>query len=69
MDASDVIRRKLQFTQFVGYAMEQRVVQPTTPFSTLCTFYASTTIHRFPTYESYNNVTQGLKYFVSSCTG
>ena len=68
MDASDVIRRKLQFTQFVGYAVEQRAVQPTTPFSTLCTFNANTTIRRFPTYESYNNVAEGLKYFVSSCT-
>ena len=68
MDASDVIRRKLQFTQFVGYAVEQRVVQPATPFSTLCTFNASTTIHRFPSYESYNNVAEGLKYFVSSCS-
>lgn len=68
MDASDVIRRKLQFTQFTGYAVEQAKIQPATPFSTLCTFDASTVIHNFTSYESYTNIRQGLNYFVSTCT-
>ncbi len=67
MDASDVIRRNQQFTQWVNYRLQQSQLQPTVPFSTLCTFNASTVIHKFPTYESYNNVTEGLKTFVSTC--
>ena len=68
MDASDVIRRRQQLAQYIGYKVVQSREQPTVPFSTPCTFYASTVIHNFTTYDAYNNIRQGLLYSVSSCT-
>ena len=66
-DASDVIRRNLQKTTYVSYSLEQSYVQPTVNFSTPCTFQSGEVIHRFPTYENYVNVVEGLKVWTSSC--
>ena len=68
MDASDVIRRRQQLAQYIGFKVEQSIAQPTVPFSTPCTFDASTVIHNFTSYDAYNNIRQGLLYSVSSCT-
>ncbi len=67
-DASDVIRRRLQKTQYVNYSLQQSKLQPTINFSTLCSFQSEKVIHRFPTYENYVNVVEGLKVWTSTCT-
>lgn len=68
MDASDVIRRRYQLAQYIGYKVVQSRDQPTVPFSTVCTFDASTVVHNFTSFEAYNNIRQGLTYSVTSCT-
>jgi len=68
MDASDVIRRRQQLAQYIGFKVVQSIAQPTVPFSTPCTFDASTVIHNFTTFDAYNNIRQGLLYSVSSCS-
>lgn len=64
MDASDFSRRNQQLTEYNGFKVIQSIAQPTVPFSTLCTFNASTVVKNFTSYESYNNITQGLFYSV-----
>jgi hypothetical protein len=66
-DASDVIRRRNQKAIYVDYMLEQTYVQPTVNFSTLCTFQQNNVIHRFPTYDAYVNVVEGLKVHTSTC--
>ena len=68
MDASDVIRRNQQLAQYIGYKVVESIAQPTVPFSTPCTFDASTVVHNFTSYELYNNIRKGLFYSVSSCS-
>ena len=68
MDASDITRRRQQLTEYIGYKVVQSIEQPTVPFSTLCTFNASTVIHNFTSYTAYNNIRSGLFYSISSCS-
>ena len=68
MDASDVTRRRQQLAEYIGFKVVKSIEQPRVPFSTVCTFDASTVLHNFTNYNAYNNIRQGLFYSISSCS-
>jgi hypothetical protein len=64
MDASDKIRKMQNLAAYKGFAVDQRTIQPTTNFSTICGF--DNAIHKYTDYLQKVQVYEGLKLY-STC--
>lgn len=68
LDASDRIRKIQEIAIFQGYAIAQQRLQPGVNVSSCTGFNSSTTVHKFNTFETKQQIEEGRVYF-STCQG